>query len=243
MKIKVIIILIFSSYNLFSQSLCRTDIMNGDKIIQANKLEEFINYDFSKLWLKTENSFVYGVIGEDNQRILIKILSVEKESKNPSQYLVRGKSSVKKNICDFHGKIKIQQIHESTRSSFGVDNEFKDRCKTQGLLIAVYEFFEDKKQKHSGVFQGELKTKWYLDKRNQIQYDDINAHSDGFFNNAFVGSWKMYNSNLVKKCNWGDYRVPNIDCDFDIGVGEFNVSKKYLSKGWLNIALKNKQPF
>ena len=123
-----------------------------------------------------------------------------------------------------------------------MDDEFKDHCKTQGLLTAVYEFFEDKKQKHSGVFKGELKTKWYLNKRDQIQYDNINAHSDGFFNNAFVGSWKMYNSNLNKKCNWGDYRVPNIDCDFDIGVGEFNVSKKYLSKGWLDIALKNKMP-
>ena len=52
----------------------------------------------------------------------------------------------------------------------------------------------------------------------------------------------MYNSNTVKKCNWGDYRVPNINCDFDIGVGEFNVSDKYWNKGWLDIALKNKIP-
>ena len=32
------------------------------------------------IWLKTENSFVYGVIGNDNHRILIKILTVAKDN-------------------------------------------------------------------------------------------------------------------------------------------------------------------
>ena len=37
-----------------------------------------------------------------------------------------------------------------------------------------------------------------------------------------------------KICNWADYRVPNANKDFDVGVGEFGVSEKYLSKGWEN---------
>jgi hypothetical protein len=216
--------------------------MNGEKIILENQLMNFKKYDFSNLWLDTQNSSVYGVIGDDNQRIFIKILSAKKNVNNPLEYLIIGKSNVKGNICDLTGKITLLKIQKSERTNFGVDDEFKDSAKTQGLLTAKYEFLENKNQKHSGLFDGELKTKWYLDKKDKVKYDNINAHSDGYFNNSFVGFWKMYNSPTVKKCNWGDYRVPSVNCDFDIGVGEFNVSEKYWSKGWLDIALKNKIP-
>ena len=33
---------------------------------------------------------------------------------------------------------------------------------------------------------------------NVLKYDDINAHSDGYFNNAFIGNWTMYNSKISK---------------------------------------------
>ena len=102
--------------------------------------------------------------------------------------------------------------------------------------------FEDKGQKYAGVFSGILKTKWYLDKNNNLKYDNININSDGYFNNAFVGTWKIYDNGLPKKCNWGDYRVPNSNCDFDTGTGEFNVSEKYIKNGWVDIRLKNMAP-
>lgn len=207
--------------------------MNGEKIISENQLIAFEKYDFSKLWLRTENNSIYGVIGDDNQRILIKILSAKKNNNHPLEYFILGKSSVKGNICDFSGKITIQKIQISKRTNFGVDNEFKNHSKTQGLLTAKYKFFENKNHKHSGTFDGELKTKWYLDKQSQIKYDNLNAHSDGYFNNAFVGYWSIYGSTVRKKCNWGDFRIPSIACDFDIGISEFNVSEKYRNKGWV----------
>jgi hypothetical protein len=77
-----------------------------------------------------------------------------------------------------------------------------------------------------------LQTKWYLDKNNLMQYNDIDINSDSYFNNAFVGTWKMYNSKVEKICNWGDYRVPQTKCDFDIGAGELSISEKYLKNGW-----------
>ena len=219
---------------------CRTDVMNKEEIIPVDKTEKFIKYDFSNLWLKTENDFVYGIIGDDHQRILIKILTAVKNSRNPNEYLIKGKSSVKGNICHFSGKITVVKIQESKRTIFGVDNEFKGRSQTQGILIGKYEFFENKSETYPGVFNGLVKTKWYLDKKDKVRYDDINIEADGYFNNAFVGTWKMYRSNVAKKCNWADYRVPNSNCDFDIGAGEFNVSEKYWKKGWLDIAVKNK---
>jgi hypothetical protein len=77
-----------------------------------------------------------------------------------------------------------------------------------------------------------LQSEWYLDKEDKIKYNDIDLNSDGYFNNAFVGNWKMYNSNVEKVCNWGDYRVPHTKCDFDIGAGELSISEKYIKNGW-----------
>jgi hypothetical protein len=243
MKFKILFLSIFLSISSFSQNLCKTDIMNEEKLLPTNKIDAFLKYDFSELWLKTDNNLVYGILGDEYQRILIKLLTIEKNINNPNEYFVYGKSSVKENICEFVGKITILKIQESKREHFGADDIFKDSgIKTQGLLTAKYEFFENKLQSHSGFFTGNLETKWFLDKDDKIQYDNINIHSDGYFNNAFVGSWKMYHSKIEKKCHWGDYRVPSVDCGFDIGVGEFNVAEKYWKKGWLDIALKNKIP-
>ena len=116
-------------------------------------------------------------------------------------------------------------------------------CKISGDGIYTkkcHEFFENKLQSHSGYFTGNIESKWYLDKEEKIQYDNINMHSDSYFNNAFVGTWKMYNSKVEKKCHWGDYRVPSVDCGFDIGASEFSVAEKYHKKGWIDIALKGK---
>lgn len=241
MKYKILLLSIFLSISSFSQNLCRTDIMNGEKLQSKNEIEKFLKYDFSELWLKTDNSLVYGILGNDFQRIQMKFISISKNINNQNEYLVYGKSNVKGNVCEFVGKITILKIQESKREHFGVDDEFKNSgIKTQGLLTAKYEFFENKTQSHSGYFTGNLETKWFLDKEDKIQYDTINMHSDGYFNNAFVGTWKMYNSKLEKKCHWGDFRVPSVDCGFDIGAGEFNVAEKYHKKGWLDIALKGK---
>jgi hypothetical protein len=241
MKYRLLAVVVFFFTPIFGQKVCFTDIMSEEEIIPINKIDHFVKYNFSNLWLKTDNDLVYGIIGNEHQRILVKILKATKNPTNPREYFIKGKSSVKENVCDFEGTVTLQVINESKRTHFGIDNEFKYKgIKTQGLLIAKYEFLENKTQKHSGIFYGTVKTKWYLDKNNKIVYDNLNIHSDGYFNNAFVGIWKMYDSNVEKKCNWADYRVPNSDCDFDIGAGEFSVSEKYWKSGWLDIALKNK---
>ncbi|WP_225875156.1 hypothetical protein [Flavobacterium bernardetii] len=235
MKYKILLLAFFFSIDSFSQDLCKTDIMNGEKLLQTNEVENFSKYDFSELWLQTDNNLVYGILGDDFQRIQIKLISISKNINNQNEYFVYGKSKVKENICEFVGKITILKIQESKREHFGVDDEFKNSgIKTQGLLTAKYEFFENKLQSHSGYFTGSLETKWFLDKDDKIQYDNINIHSDGYFNNAFVGSWKMYHSIIEKKCHWGDYRVPSVECGFDIGAAEFNIAEKYHKKGWLD---------
>lgn len=234
-KIIILLILIFNTTLVFSQNICQDDILNDEEIIEKDITSNFIIYDFSNIWLATENRNIFGIIGNDYQRIKIKFLTVARNENNPNEYLVYGKSNVKNQICDFAGKITIKKIQEIKREHFGVDDEFKNSgIKAQGLLTAKYEFYENKNQTHSGIFSGELKSKWILDKGNLIKYDDINSVADGYFNNSFVGVWKMYDSNNEKKCNWADFRVPNIECDFDIGAGEFSPCEKYQKNGWKN---------
>ncbi len=70
-----------------------------------------------------------------------------------------------------------------------------------------------------------------IDDKGQFRYDALNFFSDGFSNNQFVGSWTSYKTNKTKRCNWGDYRIPESG-DLDIGAGEFSVNDKYLKNGW-----------
>ena len=233
MKKLIVFVCLFFSFNSWSQNLCRTHILGQDELIQKNELQKYSKYDFSNLWIQTDNNLVYGIIGENYERILIKFTSLKRSKNNTNEYLVTGKSMVKSNICDFSGKITVVKIQELKKLRFGVDDEYKNAgIKKQGLLTAVYEFVEDKNQKGSGRFSGNLESIWYLDKNDLIQYNNIEIDSDKYFNNAFVGKWKSNNSGKEKICNWADYRVPNVNCDFDKGAGELNVSEKYQKNGW-----------
>jgi hypothetical protein len=241
--IKYLLFLTISLQSFGQDRICKTDVLNTLEVKQSNLLKNYKNYNFSNLWLKTSDDFIFGIIGTEHQRFLIKFIMVEKNIIKNDEYFVYGKTSVKSNICDFVGKITLKNIKEISSINYGVDDEYKNSgIKFQGLLTAEYEFFENSTQKHSGFFSGTTQTLIYIDKNNNVKYNDISINSDGYFNNSFVGKWKMYNSGLEKICNWGDYRVPNSNCDFDIGVGEFNVSEKYIKNGWLDIVLKNKMP-
>ncbi|WP_289659608.1 hypothetical protein [Flavobacterium panacagri] len=231
-KISLLICFVFG-FNLWSQNLCRTEILPKEELFPKNEMNKYLKYNFSDLWNKTDNNLVYGVIGDNYERILIKIVSIQKSKEKSSEYWVVGTSRVKSNSCNFKGKITIISINELKQAKLGVDDEYKNAgIKKQGLLKAVYEFVEDSKQKGSGKFSGILESMWYLDKNNLIQYNDIEIDSDKYFNNAFTGVWKSNNSGKEKICNWGDYRVPNVNCDFDIGSAEISVSQKYQKNGW-----------
>jgi hypothetical protein len=236
MKQLIIIMLLLANYS-FAQNNGEflTRFLLEDELKPGNVIEQYSQYDFSGIWTQTENYCVLGIIGDDNQRIRIRMTSVKKNPNNPSEYLVTGKSNVKGNICDFSGTIKLIEVNEFLQLNFGVDNEFIDKgIKSQGILIADYEFNEDPAQAHPGIFSGKLYSKWYVDAQNKVRYDNIQANSDDYMNNAFIGTWRSYSPGMEIVCNWGDYRVPLAKPDFDIGAGEFSVGEKYLDKGWDN---------
>lgn len=223
MKLKLFIIILFL--------ICAGNIIAQQETTIQN-LKAFDKYDFSSLWTKTDNSVVFGFIGKDYQRIRIKLISVIKNPAHPLTYFVYGKSMVKDNICSFVGNIKINSIRKYNILSYGVDSEYYSKgIKGQYFLSATYSFREDKKQFHSGIFVGTLKSDFYIDKRNKIKYDDIEINADGYSNNEFVGKWTSYDKKIIQQCNWGDYRIP-VTTHFDIGAGEFSPDDKYLKFGW-----------
>ncbi|MEW7289943.1 hypothetical protein [Aquimarina sp. 2304DJ70-9] len=211
------------------------DFLLEDKLKPDNVLSNYNQFDYTNLWSQTKNHKVLGIIGSDHQRIKVKLISIKKDSTNPNKYLVSGKSIVKGTICDFTGIITLEEIKEVEKLHFGVDNKYQNKgIKSQGILIANYEFKENKNQKHSGIFKGQFYSKWYLSSEDQIEYDKIQSIADGYSNNAFIGIWKSYKTGKKKICNWADYRVPKANQDFDVGAGEFSPSKKYHEKGWEN---------
>jgi hypothetical protein len=210
-----------------------SDFLLGDELDNQNVIAFYNRFDFSEIWNQTENYRIVGIIGAEHQRIKIKLISVKRNSIIPNEYFVSGKTSVKGIICDFSGRIKLTEIKEAKKLHYGVDDEYKDKgIKSQGILIADYEFIENPKQHHSGIFKGQLYSKWYLNSDNQIKYDNTGSNADGYMNNAFVGIWKGNSVEKEKICNWADFRVPKANQDFDIGAGDFSPSEKYYEKGW-----------
>ncbi|MEM6805648.1 MAG: hypothetical protein AAF696_29895, partial [Bacteroidota bacterium] len=101
------------------------------------------------------------------------------------------------------------------------------------FIIGQYEFYEAPNQRGTGILKGKLRINFYLDENDQIKYNGLKFFADGFSNNQFEGTWTSYTSGKSKKCNWGDYRIPDSQ-KLDTGVGEFSPAEKYATYGWSN---------
>ena len=197
------------------------DLRKND--LSADKFQSLINkHNFSKIFTCTDNSVVYGFVGNDFQRIHIKFISISKSKTSPGLYYIYGKSMVRNNIDEFHGTLSISKVRMYKNICLGVDSMYKDSgIKAEGRLIGTYKLSENTKQKYSRIFKGTFQSDFFIDKNNKICYDSLSMVSDGFTNNQFVGIWTCYQTGEIKKCNWGDYRIPNSG-NFDIGAGDFS---------------------
>lgn len=223
-KLIIIFSLLFCMINVISQS-------HDKELNPDNKIKKYLKHDFSTLFVP--KSDFLGFIGKDFQRIKIFYSSVNKDSKRFDTYFVKGVSIVNKNVCDFEGIITLKEVKDYKNSHIWMDLQNKDSVlNARGILIGKYIFNENRKQKNSGVFQGEIILYWYLDYFDIIHYDIIEGYSDNYRNNQYTGTWMDYNNKQEKICNWGEFRIPDSSCDFDIGAGEFSPRPIYYDKGW-----------
>jgi hypothetical protein len=244
-----ILIFLLGSTNLFAQSL-KVDVVEFYKPLILEKdldtkdyVNEYARHDFSVVWRDSTNTGYLGFIGDNYQRIRIKILSIVKDNKKPQTYIITGKSAINNEIKSFQGTFVIKHIKRITKMHWGVDDEYKNKgIKAQGVLIGEYKLNQDRNLKESGYFEGTLSALWYIDKAGQVKFDDIENYSDPYRNNQFVGSWTSHNGMKKMKCNWGDYRIPDSG-DLDIGAGEFSPNEKYKKNGWKSYSFDQNDGF
>ena len=183
-------------------------------------------------------SFPYGVIPyigfidiKIKRRLEINFLKIEKSTTNDSLYIAKGKTKVGKNVRLFEGDIKIKHIYFFAEHSTGLDDDMVGKIKSQGIIIADYYFREDKKLSATGIFEGKVLLRWYINNKGVFLYDDIDEYSDSYRNNQFVGTWTSYKTGVKKVANWGICRIP-CSGDLDWGAAEFSPAPEYKKYGW-----------
>lgn len=209
-----------------------TSFLLGSKVSEENFIKKFGHIDFAKLWTQTKDSDVLGIIGDGHHRLKINIRHISQVKEKHNEYLVYGISTVNEQDTPFTGTIELININLYDKLYYGIDDKYNGRIHKQGLLIAKYQFAQTGGERGCGIFKGELYTKWYCKKDGVPKYDDLHSHADNYFNNAYVGTFTAIDDPFPQKCNWGDFRVPLANKDFDIGEGDFKVSEKYIDNGW-----------
>jgi hypothetical protein len=182
---------------------------------------------------KIKRAEILGFIGEDYQRIHLRYISIIQNPTNTYEYLVYGKTMVKGTVRSFQGTITIFQARTFIKGDFA---KYK-----QGYADCQVTLYEDKKETSTGMIKGKLRSNFIIDDKGKFRYDAVMFGADGFWNNQFIGTWTSYKTKISKKCNWGDYRIPE-SRDLDIGAGEFSPSDKYVKNGWVSYMLENKVP-
>ena len=223
--------------------LCCTVLCWSQEGKTTDFLSEITKFDISQLWtlnkfqaeddtIIIERKDPIGYIGGNFQRFYIHFISAIQNPTNKLEYLIYGKTRVKNNVCSFQGKITIINSKSYVVSDIP---EIK-----QGYITGDYLFFEDLKQKGSGLLSGKFTTNFYIDRKGKLKYDAIMFMADSFENNQYEGYWTSYTNNEKKNCCWGDYRIPN-SRGLDCGAGEFMVNDEYTKYGWLTYVLSNNQ--
>lgn len=196
--------------------------IDGKLSLDPTFFNTYKEYESEQFYLPTN-----GILGNNFSRI--EIFFYPNVTKTDAlTYSVNGRTKVRNNICDFSGEIKIKKVYCFT-AGLGPDEYFP-----YYNIIAEYTLKEDPSQKGSGVLQGIFGAYGYIneDDPGVIKVDDRMDVADGYENRNYIGTWRSYNNPaIVKRCIWGDNRIP-YSFDFDSGVGEIIVNSKYASPEW-----------
>ncbi|HRP89300.1 MAG TPA: hypothetical protein PKX92_04630 [Edaphocola sp.] len=198
----------------------KSDTLDFYREIQAQDMAELI--------LLSNKSI--GFLGDDYQRFYIHFTSVKKDEKNPYQYLVKGKTKVKENICTFTGIVTIK-----TAITFKVDDDEEiPQDIREGKFTASVAIQEDKNQYGSGEIKGIL-TKGFILKSGKMIDDDPLYYGDmPYEGNYFEGNWKSYKTGKSKTCMWHNGGGWKMKQDlFHLGDdGDVYINPKYKKNGW-----------
>ena len=210
-----------------------SSIMGDPGLAVDVPMKDLAARNFDSIWLTPHRKSTLGFVGSDYQRVRIRFLTVTRESvtkegvtrerKSPPVFAVTGKTMVREVICAFKGRIEVTEAK-------GIRTP-KDSSNRRAVLMGRYRFDEDAHCRDPGRFKGVFTSNILLVGKTGVRYDTLEREADGFWNNAFVGTWKKPGDSLASICNWGDYRIP-YSGNLDEGVGEFSVAADYRRFGW-----------
>jgi len=214
--------------------------LNGQVTSSKTLYEKISKYDLSTVIFPdsicddNNDKFIrpelLGYIGSNFQRFQIHFTTIVRSITNPYEYKITGKTKVRDNICSFTGTMTVS---EATNDSSDLMEEIGFPTYTRGFITFLVQINEDKTHAGSGFIKGELTTDIYFDDKDSIHYQALMLVADGFSNNQFEGTWTSYQTGILKKCNWGDFRIPDSK-DLDGGTADFYPMEKYLENGWRN---------
>ena len=186
--------------------------------------ERFTYEDMNGKPLYYKETSFNGILGDKYARIEI-FIHPEVERIDSLTFKVNGKSKVEENICDFTGEIHIEHIYNVWERANDPDSP------NYYVMVCNYLFTEDKAQYGTGFFKGTYGAYCYIDKANKMIRLDIDVGGGEFNKQNYVGIWQSYKTKAVKRCVWGDYRLP-YTFDFDIGSEDMRINPKYNSPEW-----------
>ncbi len=136
--------------------------------------------DISRVWLN-ENQWYTGSIGNQDTKLNLRITLSQQDRKNDQEYFVSGVTIVERNLANFEGKIKITKYKGGKKKS---------------VVFGEYDFAEEPKGKHSGIFKGKfIHTFKWNKKTEKIESNFI----------QFTGDWTSYEGTLNLKTNWKNH--------------------------------------
>ena len=186
--------------------------------------ERFTYEDINGRYSYYKETSFNGILGDKYTRIEL-FIHPEVERIDSLTFKVKGKSKVGKNICDFTGEIQIEHIYNIWERANDPDSP------NYYVMVCNYLFTEDKAQYGTGFFKGTYGAYCYIDEANKKVCLDIDAGGGELNNRNYVGIWQNYKTKALKRCIWGEYRLP-YTFDFDIGDEDMRVNPKYNSPEW-----------
>ena len=131
------------------------------------------NINISSMLSKPSFPYIGFIDIKIKRRLEINFLKIEKSTTNDSLYIAKGKTKVGKNVRLFEGDIKIKHVYFFAEHSKGWEDDMVGKIKSQGISNADYHFREDKKLSATGIFEGKVLLRWYINNKGVFLFDDI----------------------------------------------------------------------
>lgn len=196
------------------------------KILYKKNISYLLRGRYPDYNSKNEIIPLYGLLGDEFNKIEVVFSEVRKSEKQNSLYKLKGKTKCNGNINDFTGEVIFNKATASI-------SEKSESAKV--TITGTYKLIENTSGRESGIYVGQLKIILFTQNiyASDVLFDMDMTYEDGAVR-GFVGVKKSYKKNTSQSCIWGFTRFPHKYAkNFDIGDGEQVINLKY-AKPWFS---------